>query len=341
MAIDVRDARQGGTGGTNTALNHSVAIPTCVVGDDLYASFTLNGGFVSVTSEPAGWTRIFPASITDDGFNALLIYRKTATSTEVAGGTIALTVGTACRANYGSISILGSDTSLAPDGVVTTTVTTAATSLSHTITASTNNSLILSILGLDSASENATPSAPLTQRWDAVEAGTLGQANVGATCVQAASGSATYTWTWTSSIARKGWTASIRAGGTDLVPDAASQAQTSDNVTLTQTHVLAPDPAIQAQTSDNVTLTQTHVLTVNPAAQAQTSDNVTLSQVIVLTVANAVQAQTSDNVVVTPGVIVRGSMTHAARNAAALTATARAAATIQPGARTGATMTGG
>lgn len=64
---------------------------------------------------------------------------------------------------------------------------------------------------------------------------------------------------------------------TNLVVQDATQAQTSDNIVLTQVHEFAVQNAVQAQTSDNVVLTQDHILVVQDAVQAQVSDNLTLS----------------------------------------------------------------
>lgn len=291
MAVSVRNVRSSGTGGTATTTTHNVPIPTCVVGDDLWASFTLNGGHGTVT-DPSGWTRIFPTTVTDDGFMSLLVYRKTATATEVAGGNITVVSGTAVRADYGSISLINADTSLPPDGVQTFTTTAGSTSVSQTVTASADDSLILSILALDSASENATPTAPLVQQWDPVEVPTLGQVNAGATVYSATAGATTCTWTWTSSIARKHWAAAIR-GNAMVVADAA-QTQTSDVVALAQVHTLTVDAAVEPQTSDVVALVQVQTITtVNAAAQTQTSDVPALVQVPTLAVADAAQTQTS------------------------------------------------
>jgi len=79
----------------------------------------------------------------------------------------------------------------------------------------------------------------------------------------------------------------------------AAQAQTSDNILLTQHQLLAVANTIQLQTSDDVTLTQHQFLAVANTIQLQTSDDVTLTQYQVLTVNDATQAQTSDNITLT------------------------------------------
>lgn len=88
-------------------------------------------------------------------------------------------------------------------------------------------------------------------------------------------------------------------GATDLVAQDATQAQTTDPVTLTQVHVLTVADAAQAQTADTVTLSQAHALAVADATQAQSTDGVALTQVHQLTVADAVQAHTADQVTLT------------------------------------------
>ena len=86
-------------------------------------------------------------------------------------------------------------------------------------------------------------------------------------------------------------------GATDLVVADVTQAQTIDNVTLTQVHSLTVQDIMQAQTIDNVTLTQVHSLAVQDALQAQSIDNINLTQVHSLIVQDVLQAQTIDNVV--------------------------------------------
>lgn len=87
----------------------------------------------------------------------------------------------------------------------------------------------------------------------------------------------------------------------ELVSVNAAQAQTSGSPALTQTHELIANGATQAQSADNATLTQTHVLTADGAAQAQTSDTPALTQVHSLIVADAGQAQSADNVILVVG----------------------------------------
>lgn len=84
----------------------------------------------------------------------------------------------------------------------------------------------------------------------------------------------------------------------------ATQAQTVDNIALTQAHTLAVSDALQAQTSDTLALTQQHTLVNADAAQGQTADNITLTQVHSLLVADAVQAQTVDNLALDQGVVL-------------------------------------
>lgn len=85
-------------------------------------------------------------------------------------------------------------------------------------------------------------------------------------------------------------------GATDLVIANAAQAQTADNLTLTQDHSLAVQDATQAQTSDNVTLAPEGSLMIQDASQLQTADNLVLTQAHNLAVQDAVQAQTADTV---------------------------------------------
>ena len=82
-----------------------------------------------------------------------------------------------------------------------------------------------------------------------------------------------------------------------LVVADAAQAQTVDNLVLAHHQVLVVADASQAQTVDNLVLVQHHILIVSDASQVQTVDNLTLIQHHILTVADAVQLQTVDNLV--------------------------------------------
>jgi len=83
----------------------------------------------------------------------------------------------------------------------------------------------------------------------------------------------------------------------DLVVADATQAETVDNLTLTQVHALAVADARELQTVDNLALTQVHALTVADATQAELVDNLALTQVHALVVADARQLQTVDSLV--------------------------------------------
>lgn len=90
----------------------------------------------------------------------------------------------------------------------------------------------------------------------------------------------------------------------DLVVADAAQAQSVDNITLTQVHSLVVADARQLQTVDNLALTQVHNLTVADASQAQAVDNLALTQLHVLSVADSNQSQSVDNIVLTQGGIL-------------------------------------
>jgi hypothetical protein len=82
----------------------------------------------------------------------------------------------------------------------------------------------------------------------------------------------------------------------NLVVQDAAQAQTVDNIALTQVHSLVVADARQLQTVDNLALTQVHSLVVQDATQAQAVDNLALTQVHNLIVADALQNQLVDNI---------------------------------------------
>lgn len=196
-----------GTVGTATATAHTITTPACTQGDLLVASLTLNGGTGTVT-EASGWTRIYPAAITDDGFMTLLVYTRTATATDAAGGvTHTWTTATAVRSDRGCVAIRGQAQtpvdSSASEIAVDTNVQTQ-------IITTTDNTLILSFVAIDSATENATPTAPLVELWDPAGSGTnTGQVNAAAWAQQPTAGPVSYAWTWTNNLQHKHYLVAI------------------------------------------------------------------------------------------------------------------------------------
>ena len=190
-----------GTTGTGTTTGHTITTPACAVGDLLVASVTLNGGHSTVT-EASGWTRQYPPSIADDGFMSLLVYTRTADTTDAAGGAVhTWTSAVAVRSDRGCAAIRGQATSPIDSSASKVAV---GTNVSTQITTIIDNALVLSFLALDSATENATPTAPLAELWDPAGAGTnTGQVNAAASTTQPTPGAVSYVWTWTASISHK------------------------------------------------------------------------------------------------------------------------------------------
>jgi hypothetical protein len=141
---------------------------------------------------------------------------------------------------------------------------------------------------------------PLTMTEIAQATGTGRRATISDEKRGTAGGSTSRTWTHDAgSLLMVAWVDALRSAGgeVDLVVANAAQAQTSQNLALTQVHALAVAGAAQAQTAQNLALTQVHVLTVQAASQAQTADNTAVLPV--LGVQAASQAQTAQNVVLT------------------------------------------
>ena len=75
-----------------------------------------------------------------------------------------------------------------------------------------------------------------------------------------------------------------------------SQAQTIDQITLQQGGTLSLNNLDQIQTIDQVNLTQAHIVSVNDLSQLQTVDQTSLTQANILTLNDADQIQTIDQV---------------------------------------------
>lgn len=110
--------------------------------------------------------------------------------------------------------------------------------------------------------------------------------------------------TWTTATAVSGTYGAISifqeaAGAATVIPNDATQGQSIDNITLTQSNVLAVNALDQAQSIDNLTLVQANVLSVAEIGQAQSLDNITLTQAHIIVVNDLSQGQTLDNLTLT------------------------------------------
>ena len=122
--------------------------------------------------------------------------------------------------------------------------------------------------------------------------------STGATDVVGSSSLSSETGSVTAGANPTGFSFTLSGGTIDLVVADATQAQSVDNVTLTQVHSLTVQDALQAQSVDNINLTQVHSLVVQDARQLQSADNIALVvNPIDLVVADVLQAQSVDNLV--------------------------------------------
>lgn len=86
------------------------------------------------------------------------------------------------------------------------------------------------------------------------------------------------------------------AAGVTVTTSKATQAQTVDQVTLTQHSVLSINGATQAQTVEQVTLQQAGTLSLNNLEQLQTVEQINLTQAHIISVDGATQSQTVEQV---------------------------------------------
>lgn len=84
-----------------------------------------------------------------------------------------------------------------------------------------------------------------------------------------------------------------------LVAQTSTQLQTSENVALTQHQAVGINSSTQIQTSNSIVLFQKYILSVNSTAQLQTPGIVALIQDYLLSIQSATQLQTSDKIVLT------------------------------------------
>lgn len=295
-----------GTTGTGTTVSHTITTPACAVGDLLLASLTLNGGHSTVT-EASGWTRVYPASIADDGFMSLLVYTRTANATDAAGGAVhTWTTAVAVRSDRGCAAIGGQAAS--PIDSEASKIGGGATNVSTQITTTVDNTLVLSFLAIDSASENATPTAPLAELWDPAGAGTnTGQVNAAAAATQATAGPTSYVWTWTAALSYKNYLLAIAAPAGTSVTGTASLAVTA---TITATGATGPGGTAALAVTASVTAT----------GRLGAAGTAALAIAAAIGAAGTLGGRTGAAIAATATLSAAGSL--AARTAAALAATA-------------------
>jgi hypothetical protein len=85
-------------------------------------------------------------------------------------------------------------------------------------------------------------------------------------------------------------------GAIDLVPNSNIHSHLSDNVVLTQTHVISINSNVHGHLADNIALTQVHNLVINGNIHAHLSDNTTVSQIHNISVNDNVHSHASGNV---------------------------------------------
>ena len=180
----------------NTTATSTVAVTKpagTASGDVLVACLALNGGSVSSTGVPAGWTRI--AAVTAITNPHVFGYYKVAGDAEPASYSWTLTGAVANGAGIARYS--GVDTTAPLDAAATTVTAPAATSASLPgVTTVTANAMLASCMALNSSSTTitVTPPAGMTKAWDIG-----GKRHALADGVQAAAGpSGAKTWTFSS-----------------------------------------------------------------------------------------------------------------------------------------------
>lgn len=207
----VTTSAPGGTGtivresvsqATNTTSSSTLTIPkpaNTAQGDLLVSCVALNGGSISLTGAPAGWTRI--ASVTSIANPKVYGYYKVATASEPTGYSWTTTSTT----SGGAIARYSGATG--PDATATTAAGGAASSGSvPSVTTTTANAMLVGCMSVNSSSVTLNSPAGMLQ---AVEAGAR-RFEV-ADGVQAAAGaSGAKTWSFSSAREWAGWLVPLR-----------------------------------------------------------------------------------------------------------------------------------
>lgn len=175
--------------------------------------------------------------------------------------------------------------------------------------------VVVAVAAVDTDTNLATFSAPAitasgitfgttTRRTTGAGVGTGNDGNIEVfdATVTAGTGTTAPTLAFTTGTSQCGPVAFVRLRAVtaiSLVVADAGQAQTADEVALTQVHSLVVADAAQGQSADVVALAQVHQLAVDDATHAHTADGVAVTESTDLVVADAAHAHTADQVALT------------------------------------------
>lgn len=277
--------------------------------DYLVVCLCVNANADTLTPPAGGWAEatVGDNSIATGGGQIRAWYLKNPADST----TYTWTVGTSTRRSIIGLLIRGADGTTFVNVKGSLQSVPGANHTPPSLTTTADGCLVIDFIGLRQFSPDTADFTPpasgltWTERADIQGADGNNNIRLAAATAPAPTAGALSTATWTSAdvfeetiIIRIAVNAAA-GGATDLVVQDATQAQSTDAVTLTQVHTLVVADATQAQSTDAVTLTQAHALAVADAAQAQTTDGVALMQVHQLVVADAAQAQATDTVTLT------------------------------------------
>jgi hypothetical protein len=170
-----------------------------VAGDVLVSCVTLNGGTVSSSGAPAGWTSL--ASLTSLANPKVYGYYKVATGTEPAdySWTTSSTTGGGVIARYSGAAGPDTPSSTASGGA-------ASSGTVGQVTTTTANTMLVGCMGLNSASATLSSPAGMTE---VVETGAR-RFELADGLQPTAGGSGTKTWTFSSAREWAGWLVALR-----------------------------------------------------------------------------------------------------------------------------------
>lgn len=297
MTVALRGTTASGPNdGPSQSSSRATNVPTGSAAGDiavLISEIWRNGTLPTVTF-PAGFTQFFDQQITVPGNGVLYLRMAWKRLTGADTGTYTASYSATVWNLLHCVTVSGAASAGDPVEATNSATATSTTIPSTSLSTVTQPFLLHSVATFNDATQ--TPPTSYTEDQD----GTVLHTNhriPGTSGTHTASGGtiSTSTQMVVGLVAIKADT----GGAADLAPAAAGQAQTSDNVTLTQVHELAAAAAIQSQAADNVALAQVHELVVAAAVQGQSADGVTLTQVHVLAVDAAAQAQTATSLSLT------------------------------------------
>jgi hypothetical protein len=301
-------------GATNSATSFSITLPTTAAGDILILEYVHRGtgtgtiGGTSITTGGLTWTEKHSQLFNSSAYSGRTVWTR-ATGNH-SGQTI---TGSGLTNSCAAIVTVYSGAKATGDPLADATIVgeqnASGNETQAEITTSSNGAWVVLVVvnSPDYAvtSQSCTSPGTLTARAERLSTGGIDTSVAHASAEKATAGATgAFTWAQTNDISGS-WAYAItpEPEAIALVPDDSFHANTSDSVTITQTHSITVNDSFHANSSDPVVLTQVHSISLNDSFHSNIVDgSLVLEQIqpaIDLVPQDSFHANSVDSVVIT------------------------------------------